>query len=321
MVTRFSRPRIVVSRCLGFAACRYDGSVIRDPVVSSLAPYVEFLPVCPEVEIGLGVPRPPVRLVGKIDPRLVQPDTGKDWTLAMQEFSSLFLEGVKDVDGFILKNRSPSCALRDAKLYPAMEKTAAVGRGPGLFGKAVLQRFPGLPAEDEGRLTNRDIRDHFLTALFALAALREVEKSGDLGQLVLFHTRYKLLLMAQSQRMLMTLGRMVANAQGLTAREVLSLYRSAFRAAFHHPPRRPSVLNVLMHAFGYVSPYLKHEERQYFLDLLAQYRAHRLPLSVPREVLRSWIIRFDVEYLAQQAFFQPFPPELVLPLDSGGGAT
>jgi len=318
-VTAFARPRIVVSRCLGFAPCRYDGSVIPDPVVSALGSHVEFLPVCPEVEAGMGVPRPPVRLVRDQGLRLVQPDTGRDWTAAMQDFLARFFAALPEVDGFILKNRSPSCALRDAKIYASTEKGAAVGQGPGFFGGAVRTRFPLLPAEDEGRLTNKSLREHFFTAVFAFAALREVEEARDLGELVRFHTRHKFLLMAQSQAKLRELGRLVANASRLAEGEVVARYAQGFREAFLRAPRRPNVVNVLEHAFGYVSKGLSPEERAHFRFLLGEYRAGRLPLSVPRELLRSWILRFGVEYLADQAFFQPFPAELLLPLDSGKG--
>lgn len=314
------KPRVVVSRCLGFAPCRYDGGIIADPVVAAMRPHVEFIPVCPEVDIGLGVPRPPLRLIRDHKPRLVQPETGKDWTEAMNAFSERFLQGLlSEVDGFILKNRSPSCALRDAKLYAGLGKGQAIGHGPGLFGQAVREKLPVLPAVDEGRLTNRNLREHFFTAIFALAALREVDRSADMGELVRFHTQNKFLLLAQGQAKLQELGRIVANPEKSRPSDVILSYGEKFRRAFLQPPRRPAMSNALEHAFGYVSAGLKSEERRYFLGLLEEYRAGRLAASVPREILRSWIIRFDVEYLADQTFFAPFPAELLLPLDSGKG--
>ncbi|MFN3347009.1 MAG: YbgA family protein, partial [Candidatus Bipolaricaulaceae bacterium] len=289
------------------------------PVVAALGSFVEFVPVCPELEIGLGVPRPPVRLVRDPHLRLVQPDTGKDWTSAMTAFIERFLGNLGEIDGVILKNRSPSCALRDAKIYASAGKGAAVGHGPGLFGQAVRARFPDLPAEDEGRLTNKSLREHFFTTIFAFASLREVASAGDLGKLVQFHTSQKFLLLSLSQTRLTELGRIVANASRLPPSEVFRRYVQGFRAAFLRPPRRPAVVNVLEHAFGYVSEGLSRSERAYFQELLQEYRAGRVPLSVPREVLRSWIIRFDVEYLRGQTFFHPFPAELLLPMDSGQG--
>ncbi|MGC8963381.1 MAG: YbgA family protein [Candidatus Bipolaricaulaceae bacterium] len=317
-MTEFAKPRIVVSRCLGFAPCRYDGTIIPDPVIAALEPHAEFVPVCPEVEIGLPVPRPPLRLVRKGEEiRMVQPETGRDVTEKIQEFSRAFLGGLPEVDGFILKNRSPSCALRDAKVYASAEKGPAQGHAPGLFGRAVRESFPYLPAEDEGRLTNRGLREHFFTAVFALARLREVEKEGGMGELVAFHTRYKLVLMAQGQTKLGELGRIVANPEHRPWREVIARYAEVFRKNMLRPPRRTAVINALQHAFGHVSNYLTPRERRYFLELLEQYRVGRIPSRVPLEVLRAWVLRFGEGYLAEQALFQPFPDALLLPLDSG----
>ena len=132
------RPRVVVSACLGFAAVRYSGELIPDKVVAALKEHVDFVPVCPEVEIGLGVPRPVVRLVrGEEGPRMVQPKTGEDLTERMRAFSQRFLQGLGEVEGFLLKNRSPSCALKDAKRYAHAEGGGVVGKGPGLFAQAV----------------------------------------------------------------------------------------------------------------------------------------------------------------------------------------
>ncbi len=314
----WARPRLVVSQCLGFDRCRYDGSVIPDPVVDALRPHVEFLPVCPELEIGLGSPRPPVRLVrtaGGV--HLVQPGTGLDHTESMQAFAAQFLSSLPPVDGFILKNRSPSCGIKDAKVYGPGEKAPVWGRQAGLFGGAVLERFPDLPVEEEGRLTNQALREHFFTAVFALAALREVGQSGRMRDLVEFHARYKLLLMAQSQRKLGELGQVVANAARWPFPKVMAAYTAGFRAALLTAPRRPAVVNVLLHALGYVSDQLSKEEKAHFLDLLALYREGRVPLSAPVSVMRSWIVRFRDPYLVQQAFFRPFPEALLSPRDSG----
>ncbi len=314
------QPRLVVSKCLGFDHCRYDGSIIPDPVVDSLRPWVEFIPVCPEVELGLGAPRPPVRLVrvgGEV--RLLQPATGRDLTDAMRAFAASFLDGLPPVDGFLLKNRSPSCGVKDAKVYAAPEKAPAVGAGPGMFGEAVQARFPDLPVEDEGRLTNRALREHFFTAVFALARLREAVGTGQMGALVDFHTRHKFLLMAYNQARLRELGRAVANPQRRPVGEVMEAYVAGFRAALAHPPRRPSVVNVLMHALGYLSDGLSPAEKGYFLDLLTAYREGRVPLSAPLSVLRAWVLRFGEPYLSGQTFLSPFPEALLSLRDSGRG--
>ncbi len=316
-----TRPRLVVSKCLGFDHCRYDGSIIPSPVVDALRNWVEFIPVCPELELGLGVPRQPLRLVriGE-EVRLLQPATGRDLTEAMRSFAAAFLNSLPPVDGFILKNRSPSCGIKDVKIYTTTEKAPAVGTGPGMFGGAVRQFFPDLPVEDEGRLTNRAIREHFFTAIFALARLREVVDSGQMKALVDFHTRHKFLLMAYNQTRLRELGRLVANPQRKPVQEVIAEYVARFRAAMARPPRRSAFVNVLMHALGYVSKGLSPAEKGYFLDLLTAYREERIPLSAPLSVLRSWVIRFEEPYLSDQVFLSPFPEALLSLSDSGRGA-
>lgn len=315
-----ARPRLVVSKCLGFAHCRYDGSVIPSRVVEALRDWVEYIPVCPEVEIGLGVPRSPIRLVrvGE-EVRLLQPATGYDATAALRGLAASFLAALPPVDGFLLKNRSPSCGLKDVRVYLGQGKGGAVGHQAGMFGQAVLERFPDLPVEDEGRLTNRQLREHFFTVIFALADLRRVQEFPKMGELVRFHARHKFLLLAYSQSRLRELGRIVANPEKRPAGEVLGRYTQGFRAALARPPRRSSVVNVLMHALGYFSERLNPAEKGYFLDLLVAYREGRQPLSAPVSVLRAWIVRFGEPYLADQSFFAPFPEALVSLSDSGKG--
>lgn len=216
----FPKPVVVTSRCFEFDACRYSGQTITNNFVEVLVPWVEFRPVCPELEIGLGVPRDPIRIVRKGgERRLVQPSTGRDLTALMREFSARFLGSLGDADGFILKSRSPSCGLGDAKEFPDAENEAASGRGSGFFAGAVMERFPGLAVEDEGRLRNFRIREHFLTELYTLARFRDVRNAGTASALVNFHTDNKLLLMSYSQKEMRALGRITANARPFSPAE------------------------------------------------------------------------------------------------------
>ena len=286
------RPRVVVSACLGFAAVRYSGELIPDKVVAALKEHVDFVPVCPEVEIGLGVPRPVVRLVrGEEGPRMVQPKTGEDLTERMRAFSQRFLQGLGEVEGFLLKNRSPSCALKDAKRYAHAEGGGVVGKGPGLFAQAVEEAFPLLPKEDEGRLTNPRIRAHFFTRIFALARLRRVE---DLPGLMAFHARYKLLLLAYNQK----------EARALA-------YEEGFLRATERPWRLGAMADALLHAFGFFKKALAPREKAHFLDLLADFREERLPLEAPLALLASWARRFAEPYVEAQALLEPYPRALM----------
>ena len=183
------RPKLFVSRCLGFEACRYNGAVIQDRLAAGLAALCEVVTACPEKDTGLGVPRDPVRLVrveGRI--RMIQPATGLDHTEAMTAFcqaktaelagtspgSPRQPAGLPAVDGALLKSRSPSCGIKDVKIYRSQEPGAMAETGPGLFGGAVAAALGGAPAEDEGRLKNYTLREHFLACLYALARFRAV---------------------------------------------------------------------------------------------------------------------------------------------------
>jgi uncharacterized protein YbgA (DUF1722 family)/uncharacterized protein YbbK (DUF523 family) len=314
------KPIVVVSQCLGFDACRYNGESIRDKFVDKLAAYVTFQKVCPEVEIGLGVPRKPVRLVRAGEGvKLVQPDTGRDVTSEMKRFSGGYSAALGEVDGFVLKGRSPSCGVFDAKVYAKAEKSPAVERRPGLFAEAVLYRFPHAAVEDEGRLSNFRIREHFLTKLFLNARFRAAKKRSTAGALVRFQTEQKLLLMAYNQKELRSLGKIVGNQDRLSQNEVWKRYETHLQRALIRPARYTSHINVLMHGMGYFSRQLSAREKSHFLDLMEQYRQASVPLSAPVSVVRSWIERFDNEYLVTQVFFEPYPRGLIEITDSGKG--
>lgn len=314
------KPRVVFSRCLGFDHCRYNGNIIQEPAVEHLKPFVEVETVCPEVEIGLGIPRDPIRLVGDPgNPRLLQPTTGLDVTDKMRSFATDRLGALEAPDGFILKFGSPSCGPREVKCYVNEKKGAASTKTHGMFGGAVVERFPDSVVEDEGRLKNFDIRQHFLTRLFTQARFQALRETPSMKGLVAFHSEHKLLLMAYNQTKLRSLGRVVANPEKQPLDLLLAAYAEGLRDALVRAPRRVSAINVLMHALGYVSDSLSSVEKAFFLDSLEQYRNGHVPLSVPTNLMRSWIIRFDVSYLADQVYFEPYPQGLVEVLDSGKG--
>jgi uncharacterized protein YbgA (DUF1722 family)/uncharacterized protein YbbK (DUF523 family) len=319
-LTALPKPIIVVSKCLGFDPCRYNGEIVQDKFVARLALHVEFLCVCPEVEIGLGTPRGPVRIVSSGDTfKLIQPSSGLNVSERMRGFSRDFLDGLKEVDGFILKNRSPSCGFTDVKVYSGPEKGASIGKTAGFFGGVVLEKFGDRAIEDEGRLMNLNIREHFLTRVFAFARLRRLQQSASMHDLVRFHAAYKLLLMTYGQTKLREMGRIVANAEGKRMGAVLEPYGKCFREAFHKPPRHASPINVLMHTLGYFKKKLSAREKRHFLEVLEAYRHGRTPLSSAVSILRSWVMRFESEYLREQTFFNPFPEELMALDDSGRG--
>ncbi|MCW4018287.1 MAG: DUF523 and DUF1722 domain-containing protein [Candidatus Bathyarchaeota archaeon] len=308
----FVKPVVVISKCITFEPVRWDGQIIASKFVEDLKPHAEFIPVCPEVEIGLGVPRETLRIVKTDeDLRLVQPATGLDLTGKMRQFAEKFLTSLPEVDGFILKSGSPSSAMKDAKIYPSAEKSAPVGRGTGFFGGAVLARYSQLAIEDERRLLNSRIKEHFLTKLYTLADFRQVKKAGSIKGLIDFQARNKLLLTAYNQTELHAMGRIGAQSKGKPLKETVADYENHLWRALKHPPRRGANENVLTKAAGYFTSKLSKNEKTFFLDAVAKYRTSKFPLSTPLNLLKSWIIRFNEEYLLQQTFFEPYPDALM----------
>lgn len=310
------RPVVVVSKCLGFAKCRWNGVTIPDSFVDKLKDYVNFIPVCPEVEIGLGIPRAPIRIVNN---NLIQPKTNKDLTAKMNKFSDKFLESLKDIDGFILKYKSPSCGLKNVPVYPSTGKVQAKSSGPGFFGKKVLQKFRGLPIEDEGRLRNFKIREHFLTSLFLLADFKQVKKSNNISKLLDFHSKNRFLLMAYNQKELHALGKILGQQKKAKLAKTFSEYEAHLHKALIKAPRYTSNINVLMHAYSHFSDKVNKKEQKYFHKLIKEYKDAKIPLSAVLSVLQDWIIRFEDKYLAKQTFFNPHPIDLLEITDSGKG--
>ncbi len=303
---------MVLSKCIEVAKCRYDGSMIPSDFVKALEPHVDFIPVCAEMEIGLGVPRDSIRIVSiKGEHRLVQPATGLDVTDKMGDFSSSFLASLQEVDGFILKYRSPSCGMKDIKVYSGSAKSTAVSKTAGFFGGAVVKSFPDLAIEDEGRLRNFNIREHFLTKLYALSSFREMQNRRSVSDLIQFHTENKLLLAAHSQKEAKILGNIVSNRESLDFADQAKLYRMHLAEALKSPPRYTSKANMLNHSLGYFSEELSIDEKANFLRNIERFKEKRLPFSALLAVLQSWIARFGAEYLRNQTIFAPFPEELI----------
>ena len=307
----FPKPVVVVSKCITFEPVRWNGQIIASDFVEKIKPYVDFIPVCPEVEIGLGVPRDPIRIVlVNGEKRLLQPATGLDFTEKMKSFSESFLDSLNAVDGFILKSGSPSSGFKNVKVYPSIEKVSSIAKSPGFFGGAVLQKFPNLAVEDERRLLNPRIREHFLTKLFTLASFREVKKSGTVKDLVKFQSDNKYLFTAYNQKELRILGKLAANQEHKAFSETIGNYEAHLYYALARTPSVGSNINVMLKIMGYFSHQLSKDEKSFFLSSVDKYRAGRLPMSACLSVLRAWIVRFKQEYLSSQTVLEPYPEQL-----------
>jgi uncharacterized protein YbgA (DUF1722 family)/uncharacterized protein YbbK (DUF523 family) len=313
MKKTFSKPNIVVSKCLEFDSCRYNGQMIPDELVRNLKDHVNFIPVCPEVEIGLGTPRKTIRIQKNDEHdsfKLIQPDTGDDLTDKMNQFSEEFIGNLKEIDGFILKNRSPSCAVKEAVVYS--EKGKYPFKRPGFFAEKAINKFPELAIEEEGRLKNTRLKEHFLIKIFAFSDFRSFEKNiKSITDLHNFHAKYKLLLMGYNQSAMRKMGKLIAGTNNKEFRSVISEYKEQFYYCFSKLPRINSHVNVLMHAMGYFKSGLKKGEKDHFLTLLDDFTRKKVPLSVNLQIMNSWILRFNNEYLSKQVYFKPFPDELM----------
>ena len=322
MVRTFVTPTVVVSRCIEFDHCRWNGDMITSHIVDQLKECVNFIPVCAEMEMGLGVPRDPIRIVGgKGGEHLVQPATGRDVTDDMTRFAESFLDTLPHVDGFILKNKSPSCGMKEVKVYAGPEKGGSIGKTDGFFARSVLNRYPDMPVEDEGRLRNMRIRDHFLARLYTFSEFQTVQAQGSMNALVRFHSENKLMLMAHNQKIQKEMGQIVANHDRLEPDIVMEHYKEQLIHALARAPRYTANINVLLHASGHFRKRLNHEEKAFFLEALEKYREGRVSICAPKNILKAWIVRFNEENLNNQTFFAPYPDQLMEldPLDQDRG--
>jgi uncharacterized protein YbgA (DUF1722 family)/uncharacterized protein YbbK (DUF523 family) len=310
---KFVTPMVVLSRCIEIDPCRYNGLKIASDFVKQLIPHVNIISVCPEVEIGLGIPRDALRIVLEDDEiKLIQPKTGLDFTEKMETFVNSFLDSLSNVDGFILKGRSPTSALKDAKIYSGPNPGAALqGKGPGFFGRVVLERFSHLAIEDEGRLRNPNIKANFLTKLYTLANFRKTKNSKSKKEILKFHSDNKLLLKAFNEKEMGILGRIVAKRDKISIDDLIFEYEKHLLSVLKHPPGCGSQINILMNSMGFFSKNLSGEEKQFFLKTLDDYKAGIIPFSVLIGIFQSWLLRFKDNYLLKQSFFEPYPKELV----------
>ena len=315
---KFQKPVLVISRCLGFDNCRYNGQKLQNDFVDKIKDYANIINVCPESDIGLGTPRSPLRLVQKNKDsklRIIQPENDMDYTENMTEYVNEFLNNLDQVAGFILKNRSPSCAISDAKIYDSKNGVPS-NKGAGLFTKLIKDKFPNMIMEDEGRLTNFKIREDFLSKIYMKADFNNIKRSNEMANLIDFHSRNKYLLLTFDEEKMRKLGRITANHEQKSTAEVFNLYEKNLNKALTNKSSFTKNINVLMHGLGYFKDKVESKEKKFFLKQLDKYKGNKVPLAVPLNILKNWIIKYDVQYLKQQSFFDPYPEELTYLKDS-----
>jgi len=307
--------RIGISSCLLGEEVRFDGGHKHDTLLTeTFGKIFRWVPVCPEVEIGLGTPRESLRLVGSDkSPRLVAPRSGADHTAAMQTYASARLEKLErqDLHGYILKKNSPSCGMARVRVYGSGGQPARTGRG--LFAAALLERFPTLPVEEEGRLRDATLRENFIERVFCRYRwLQLVRRKPSAGRLVDFHSRHKLTLLSHSDEHYRKLGRLVARAGRTPIRELLSRYESDFSETLRVTATPRKHANVLYHLIGFLKDHLSADDKKEMIECIEEYRKCLLPLIVPITLLKHHFRRFPVSWVTNQTYLNPYPSELML---------
>jgi uncharacterized protein YbgA (DUF1722 family)/uncharacterized protein YbbK (DUF523 family) len=308
--------RLGVSACLLGDEVRYDGGHKRDAFLTdTLGPFVEWVRVCPEVEVGLGVPRPPIRLVGDATaPRLVVEKTGEDLTARMQRWARRRAAELAalGLHGYVLKKSSPSCGLFRVRVH-GEGRGMPGGAGRGLFAAALVEALPSLPIEEEGRLTDAGLREAFIERVFGAARWQAFTAARPRARdLVAFHAAHKLTVLAHSPRDYAALGRIVAGAGARGIGDVVERYGETFQRALAVRATRGRHANVLQHLAGFFKPQLADDERAELMEVIEDYRRGLVPLVVPITLIKHHVRRLGIAYLADQVYLNPHPRELML---------
>lgn len=307
--------KLGISTCLLGESVRYDGGHRLDPFLTdTLGQYVEYVPICPEVECGLSIPREAMHLEGDPEsPRLVTSRTHKDYTLKMLRWARerVIELDKEDLCGFIFKSNSPSSGMERVKVYN--NKGIPVKKGRGMFAGIFMDRFPLIPVEEEGRLHDPTLRENFIERIFTMKRWREViSKKKALGGLVEFHTRQKVLILSHSEKHYRLMGKLVATGKQVPIGRLYSEYETLMMEALRLKATVKKNTNVLMHMLGYFKKQLVADEKQELLEIIDQYRNGYLPLIVPITLINHFVRKYKQTYLREQIYLNPHPIALQL---------
>ncbi|WP_027251288.1 YbgA family protein [Photobacterium halotolerans] len=304
-----------ISACVLGEKVRFDGGHKRNRFVTDeLAKFVQFRPVCPEMAIGLPVPRPTIRLVQRENgERLVDSKGGElDFTEKMQAFADKHISGIQSLCGFVVCAKSPTCGMERVKLYIPNGNTVPGGT-VGVFTQKLMTAMPWLPVEEDGRLQDPVLRENFVFRIHALHDFyQNVGSCLSLDAFVKFHSRYKFVLMAHSPTAYREMGQLVAGIKDWDLAEFFVEYRQQFMDALKKHARRSNNTNVLMHLQGYFKRNLTGEQKQELLGLIESYRLGHQPILVPLALIKHYLKEYPDPYLQLQTFLNPYPEELKL---------
>jgi len=307
----YPKPVVVVSRCLEFEPVRYNAQIMPCPLVKDLEPFVEFIKVCPEYEIGLGVPRDPIRIVKQNDGiHLIQPSTKKDITDEMNRFTSNFIEQLPMIDGFIFKSDSPTIGLRNIKIYGGIEKAPVVQRGHGFFAGQLLNKYPDYPMEEDNRLRNKTIRHHFLVKLFTFAEYRKRKNTKNIEQLKHFHQKNHFLYLLYDQDFPKQ-GRTILEQQDKSFDMIAEKYFSSLKKLFHTHPQTDDYLRVWNKIIEYMQSNIPTIEKEFLKSVLLKYEHYKICQIGVTDILKGLTIRFPDEFIEKQSIFAPYPEPLL----------
>lgn len=302
--------KIGVSSCLLGNPVRYDGGHRLDRFLRDrLGQYVDYVPVCPETECGMGIPRNTMQLMGEPDaPRLIIRLTGEDKTKMMLDWAKKRVTqlGAQELCGFIFKSRSPSCGMEKVKIHD--DKGTLVRTGAGLFAGIFMERFPLLPAEDETRLHNENLRENFIQRIFTLRRWREARNAkASRDTLVDFHTRHKLLIRSHGTKLYQTMGKLVAAPKDIAVQDLFGQYESLLMEALRLKTTPKKNVDVLQHMMGYFKKQLSADEKKELLEMIDRYQKGLLPLLVPLTLIIHYVRKYDQPYLRKQIYLNPYP--------------
>ena len=307
--------RLGISRCLLGEEVRFDGGHKRDNFLTEvLGRYVEWVPVCPEVEAGLGIPREAMRLVGDPQhPRLVTIKNGIDHTRALEIMTANRIEELKglDLSGYVFKKGSPSCGIERVRIYNEPGKLSS--KGVGLFARGFIEQFPLTPVEEEGRLCDPALRENFIERVFCYRRWQDFVRTGATRQsLVRFHTIHKYVLLAHHPKHCEALCRLIGQTDQYRPKELASRYGGLFMKTLAVKATVRKHVNVLQHILGYFKERLDTQEKAELQSVIADYHRGLTPLVVPLTLLKHYVRIFDVSYMREQVYLNPHPKELML---------
>ena len=307
------KPKIVVSECLYGTKCRYDGQGYNDKVIQSLKDYVDIQTVCPELAIGLSIPREPIRIeMNKENEeyRLIDYNSKNDYTNQMTEFSEEFINGLDDIDGFILKSRSPTCGLKDAKVYYCENKCSIRSNENGFFSQKIIDKYDYLPIENEGRLKNYNIRDNFFTRIFFINNLKNNKN------IIEFHKNNLLLLKSYDEESTNEVSDILNENR---MEDQVHQYKEKVLNIVSNQRKKENKLSIIIKVFEKYKNMLNEEEINMFNGLIESYENQRIPFSTLEVVIKMYATRFKDKDILNQTFFYPYPENLINITDSGKG--